>query len=87
MTGISFPVATDLCTRFATQIVLRRAPADEAGATITISLGLSAQADETAQERLLSFDQNLPVHDFDNQKFLDILEEVWNSLKVSCWKY
>jgi hypothetical protein len=49
LTGISFPVASDLCTRFATQIVLRRAPEDAAGVKIRIIPGPSAQADEAAK--------------------------------------
>ncbi|KAL4915862.1 P-loop containing nucleoside triphosphate hydrolase protein [Aspergillus aurantiobrunneus] len=48
LTGLSFPVASDLCTRFATQIVLRRAPLQESGARITIIPG-----------RLKSFDKCL----------------------------
>ncbi|KAH8693853.1 P-loop containing nucleoside triphosphate hydrolase protein [Talaromyces proteolyticus] len=75
LTGVSFPVASDLCTRFATQIVLRRAPKDDAGVVITIIPGPSAQADEAEKARLLSFERKLSADGFDNQKFLDIFDE------------
>ncbi|KAF2467968.1 uncharacterized protein BDR25DRAFT_180592, partial [Lindgomyces ingoldianus] len=42
LTGLSFPVASELCTRFATQIVLRRAPVEEAEVRITIIPGPDA---------------------------------------------
>ncbi|QGA20940.1 hypothetical protein EYB26_008650 [Talaromyces marneffei] len=75
LTGISFPVASDLCTRFATQIVLRRAPEDAAGVKIRIIPGPSAQADEAAKARLLGFERELSASEFDNQKFLAIFDE------------
>ncbi|RDW67405.1 dynamin family protein [Aspergillus mulundensis] len=52
LTGLSFPVASDLCTRFATQIVLRRAPEHDAGARITIIPGPSSQLDESLEKKL-----------------------------------
>jgi hypothetical protein len=76
LTGISFPVASDLCTRFATQIVLRRAPEDAAGVKIRIIPGPSAQADEAAKARLLGFERELSASEFDNKRFLAIFDEV-----------
>jgi hypothetical protein len=81
LTGISFPVASDLCTRFATQIVLRRAPADAAGVKIRIIPGPSAQADKAAKARLLGFERELSASEFDNEKFLAIFDEVRSELK------
>ncbi|CRG92822.1 hypothetical protein PISL3812_09893 [Talaromyces islandicus] len=75
LTGVSFPVASDLCTRFATQIVLRRASKDDAGVVITIIPGPSAQSDEAEKARLLSFARKLSADEFDNEKFLDIFDE------------
>jgi GTPase SAR1 family protein len=76
LTGLSFPIASDLCTRFATQIVLRRAPADEAEVKITIIPGPTAQADEEVKERLLGFERKLAADEFDSEKFEDIFDEV-----------
>ena len=69
LTGISFLVASDLCARFATQIVLRRAPADVAGVKIGIIPGPSAQANEATKTRLLGFERHLFAAEFDNEKF------------------
>jgi GTPase SAR1 family protein len=76
LTGLSFPIATDLCTRFATQIVLRRAPAQEAGVKITIIPGPDAQGDEEALDVLLGFERTLSTEAFDSEKFQMIFEEV-----------
>ena len=76
LTGLSFPVASDLCTRFATQIVLRRAPAQEAGVKITIIPGPDAQGDEEALDVLLGFERTLSAEAFDSEKFQMIFDEV-----------
>ncbi|KAL3482095.1 P-loop containing nucleoside triphosphate hydrolase protein [Aspergillus californicus] len=75
LTGLSFPVASDLCTRFATQIVLRRAPSDEAGAKITIIPGPSAKLDDTAEKRLRKFKKELATDDFGSDEFGRIFDE------------
>ncbi|OJI87924.1 hypothetical protein ASPTUDRAFT_426393 [Aspergillus tubingensis CBS 134.48] len=54
--GYRSPIASDLCTRHATQIVLRRSKLDEGGAKISIIPGHAAQADGEMKERLLSFE-------------------------------
>lgn len=76
LTGLSFPVASDLCTRYATQIVLRRAPASDAGARISIIPGPSSQADSKVLERLQSFERRLAADDFDLECFRRVLDEV-----------
>lgn len=76
LTGLSFPIASDLCTRFATQIVLRRAPANEAIVKITIIPGPDAQGDEGALDNLLSFKKTISVENFDGEKFKEIFDEV-----------
>jgi hypothetical protein len=76
LTGLSFPVASDLCTRFATQIVLRRAPASEAEVRITIIPGPDAQGDEEALDALLAFDKTLSAEEFDSERFQEIFDEV-----------
>ncbi|KAH9882664.1 hypothetical protein J1614_000900 [Plenodomus biglobosus] len=76
LTGLSFPIASDLCTRFATQIVLRRAPAEDAEVRVTIIPGPSAQADQEIKERLIRFERKLSSDEFDNEKFQNIFDEV-----------
>ncbi|KAF2857272.1 P-loop containing nucleoside triphosphate hydrolase protein [Piedraia hortae CBS 480.64] len=55
LTGLNFPIASELCTRFVTQIRLRRAPADEAEAKVSILPGPSASGDEGQVAHLHSF--------------------------------
>ena len=76
ITGLAFPIASDLCTRFATQIVLRRAPAEEASVKVSILPGPEANADEDAKERLLNFGRTLENDEFDAEAFTTILGEV-----------
>lgn len=75
LTGLSFPIASDLCTRFATQIVLRRAPAEDAEVKVTIIPGPSAQADEEIKERLIRFERKLSSDEFGNEEFQNIFDE------------
>ncbi|KAJ5940454.1 hypothetical protein N7516_000622 [Penicillium verrucosum] len=75
LTGLSFPVASELCTRFATQIVLRRAPAQEGEARITIIPGPTSRLDETLNQRLLGFERRLAAVDFGCREFEDIFNE------------
>jgi hypothetical protein len=79
LTGLSFPVASDLCTRFATQIVLRRAPASEAEVRITIIPGPDAQSDEETLDTLLAFERTVSIEEFDTARFRSIFDEVWNN--------
>ena len=76
LTGLSFLIASNLCTRFATQIVLRRAPASEAEVRVTIIPGPDAQGDEENLDRLLNFDRTLSAEEFDSEAFLGIFDEV-----------
>ncbi|KAJ6016561.1 hypothetical protein N7540_011152 [Penicillium herquei] len=82
LTGLSFPVASDLCTRFATQIVLRRAPAGEEEAKITIIPGPTSRLDETLNQRLLAFERTLSAGDFGCQEFEDIFDEAATCMGV-----
>ena len=52
LTGLSFPIVSGFCTRFTTQIVLRRAPAHEATVRVIIISGPNAQAYNKIKERL-----------------------------------
>ncbi|EKV08712.1 hypothetical protein PDIG_65760 [Penicillium digitatum PHI26] len=75
LTGLSFPVASDLCTRFATQIVYRRSPEGEGQARITIIPGPTSRLDETLNQNLLAFEKTLAAADFGCQEFEDIFDE------------
>ncbi|KAL4796324.1 P-loop containing nucleoside triphosphate hydrolase protein [Aspergillus venezuelensis] len=75
LTGLSFPVASDLCTRFATQIVLRRTPAHDAGAKITIIPGPTAQMDEEVEKKLKAFERNLAEDQFGSEDFAKVFDE------------
>jgi hypothetical protein len=76
LTGLSFPIASDLCTRFATQIVLRRAPTSEAEVRITIIPGPDAQSDEKILDTLLAFERTVSVEEFDSAKLRSIFDGV-----------
>ncbi|KAH7366661.1 hypothetical protein BKA66DRAFT_552030 [Pyrenochaeta sp. MPI-SDFR-AT-0127] len=73
LAGLSFPIAGDLCTRFATQIVLCRAP--EVEMRIIIIPGPDAQADEEALDALLGFERTLAADQFDSERFQRIFDE------------
>jgi len=76
VTGLAFPIASDLCTRFATQIVLRRASVEEASMKVSILPGPEANANGDAKERLLNFGRILENDEFDAETFTTILSEV-----------
>ncbi|KAL4733846.1 P-loop containing nucleoside triphosphate hydrolase protein [Aspergillus similis] len=75
LTGLSFPVSSDLCTRFATQIVLRRAPQNEAGAKITIIPGPLSQLDEVLHKKLKGFERVLGADQFGREEFGRVFNE------------
>lgn len=83
LTGLSFPVASELCTRFATQIVLRRAPASEAAVSVSIIPGPAANADEATKKKLLEFERTMEAKDFGAAQFSAILDEVRYLLSFS----
>ncbi|KAI9045152.1 dynamin family protein [Aspergillus affinis] len=75
LTGLSFPIDSDLCTRFATQMVLRRVPGNEAKVKVTIIPGPTAQADEVLKEQLQSFARVLETDSFGPAEFAKIFDE------------
>ncbi|OJI99742.1 hypothetical protein ASPVEDRAFT_60628 [Aspergillus versicolor CBS 583.65] len=82
LTGLSFPVASDLCTRFATQIVLRRTSADEAGAKITIIPGPAAQQDDAQEEKLKAFEKVLEADKFGSDEFGRVFDEAAEAMGI-----
>ncbi|KAF3168204.1 hypothetical protein TWF225_008681 [Orbilia oligospora] len=75
LTEISFPVASDLCTRFATQIVLRRADDDEGHVRASIIPGADANLDLDLRDKLLEFQVSLTEAEFGPESFAKILDE------------
>ncbi|KAF4547379.1 Dynamin central region-containing protein 1 [Elsinoe fawcettii] len=75
LTGLSFPIASELCTRFATQIVLRRAVSQESAAKISILPGNEASLDESRTKALLSFRREIRASELTGQTFAAILDE------------
>ncbi|KAL4994952.1 P-loop containing nucleoside triphosphate hydrolase protein [Aspergillus recurvatus] len=82
LTGLSFPIASDLCTRYATQIVLRRSKLEDAGAKISIIPGRTAQADDEVKEHLLNFERSLPLDQFGVAEFTRIFDEAAGCMGV-----
>ena len=78
LTGLSFPVASDLCTRYATQIVLRRAPAHEASVRVSILPGAGKINDAEAKKSLEHFKRSIQPTAFNGDGFARILDEVCN---------
>jgi hypothetical protein len=79
---MSFPIASDLCTRFATQIVLRRAHHDDAAARITIIPGPGTPLDDELDNRLRSFQRTLAADQFGSEEFGKIFDEVGTVSRV-----
>lgn len=67
-----FPVASELCTRFATQIVFRRSPTTKE--SITVSIIPSANADDVARKKLGAFSRAMT--EFSAETFGQVLDEV-----------
>ncbi|KAJ6261688.1 Dynamin [Drechslerella dactyloides] len=75
LTEVSFPVASDLCTRFATQIVLRRVDSDENYVKATIIPGPEAERDEVLSEHLRDFEISVAEEEFSPEWFATILDD------------
>ncbi|KAL4939601.1 hypothetical protein BDV06DRAFT_224873 [Aspergillus oleicola] len=82
LTGLFFPIASDLCTRFATQIVLRRAQIHEAGAKITIIPGPTAQMDEALEKKLRGFERLLSDDQFGSDEFGRVFDEAAEAMGI-----
>lgn len=76
MTGFCFPVASDLCTRFVTQIVLIRGPESNAGVRVTIIPGPTTQTDGELKAHLLGFERKMAEEDFGGDDLRQIFNEV-----------
>ncbi len=72
LTGLPFPVASELCTRFATQIVFRRSKSTED--IIVVSIIPSSSADEDHKKKLGQFLR--AMNEFSAETFAQVLNEV-----------
>jgi GTPase SAR1 family protein len=75
LTGLPFPVDSDLGTRFATTVVFRRAPAGEEAVKVTIipsSVTWAGAKSKSCEE----FECTLPAGDFGGEAFERILQQV-----------
>ncbi|RAQ69118.1 dynamin [Aspergillus flavus] len=79
LTGFSFPIASDLCTRYVTQIVLRRTKPEDSGTRITIIPGPSAS--DGHRENLLSFERSSQEEDLDSSEIADIFNEAMKAAR------
>ncbi|KAK3045424.1 hypothetical protein LTR09_012975 [Extremus antarcticus] len=75
LTGLSFPIASELCTRFATQIVLRRSPTDQGSVKVSILPGPTAINDESQKSHLQSFAREIEGCSLSAADFENILDE------------
>lgn len=71
LTGLSYPRASTLCTRFATQITFRRAPFQK----IAVSVIPAIESEATYAEKLRNWKRD-DLKEFDSQAFSKILKEV-----------
>ena len=79
ISGLNFPVASELCTRFATQIVFRRSRKEEH--PVKVSIIPATKSSEEHREKLAEFQENLP--ELCSDDFKRILEDVRHSASLS----
>jgi hypothetical protein len=65
-----------LCTRFATQVVLRRAPAEESSVKVFTIPGPIANGDEAEKQKHLKFGRSVKGHGLGSEEFASMLDEV-----------
>ncbi len=75
ISGVPFPRSDVLCTRFATEVVLRQAPEDK----ITVSITPGADASESDRTRLLLFQQSITSLD----EFPELIERAKSAMGLS----
>lgn len=72
LTGLPFPVASGLCTRFVTQVVFRRTPSKQK--TIVVSIIPAADADDAYKQELEKYCREFAELSLDT--FAEVLDEV-----------
>lgn len=76
LTGLNFPIASELCTRFATQIILRRSVTGEGSINVSILPGPTSNNDEEQKRHLASFARSIQSDSLGATAFANILDEV-----------
>jgi ABC-type molybdenum transport system ATPase subunit/photorepair protein PhrA len=77
LTGLPFPVASELCTRFATQIVFRRKPGSKE--TTNVSIIPAPRSSDELKEELGEFERE--VTELSAGTFEQLLDEVCPSIR------
>ncbi|KAL9090190.1 MAG: hypothetical protein Q9159_002089 [Coniocarpon cinnabarinum] len=75
ITGLAFPVSSDVCTRFATQIILRRCPPEQASAEVSIIPGPNSVGNGVAKNHLEDFKRTIDPSRFENEALATILSD------------
>jgi len=73
LTGLPFPIASQLCTRFATQVSFRRV-SHHAHDIITISIVPGPEADDAHKNKLAKYGRELK--ELTSSGFKEVLDEV-----------
>lgn len=74
LSGFPFPVKDNLCTRFATEVILRRGP----GKSIAVEIHPANDRSDEEKARLKAFDRSLD----DMQKLPTIIEDAGNAMNL-----
>lgn len=72
LTGLPFPVASGLCTRFITQVIFRRTPLKQK--SIVVSIVPAADADDAYKQELEEYRRDFEELPIDT--FAEVLDEV-----------
>lgn len=76
LTGLSFLIASDLCTCFATQIVLCCSSHHKAFMKVSIISELIINDDEAQKQHLLAFEECIEDDKLSSEDFASILDNV-----------
>lgn len=74
LTGLTFPTSNQLCTRFATQIILRRSA--DSQAKVSIIPGPTSSNDPVQKAALLAFNPDIKGDKVAGPKLAEILDQV-----------
>ena len=72
---MAFPVSGDVCTRFATQIILSRCPPNKASAIISIIPGPTSASSDKAKKHLEKFKRTIDPNEFEYDALGQILND------------
>ena len=75
LTGLPFPVAAELCTRFATQIVFRRSRSSHE----SIQVSIIAATDTNDKDKKILEEFSRAMTEFSSESFAHVLDEVSSS--------